>query len=176
MMGRHMRRIRFLKWTGVVLTALLMCVWVLSMRWGIVYSTRTDRTRIFGVGIVRGSSSFDCQEGPLTRPTDHGYWVWGGHAPWNPIIWWPCKRNPFSLPVGGTFYCPLWIPALAVALVTASVVHRHRTRPGHCQQCGYNLRGNVSGICPECGVRHGVRLVRTGEGRPEHTDDSTAFL
>jgi len=23
--------------------------------------------------------------------------------------------------------------------------------PGHCQRCGYNLRGNVSGRCPECG-------------------------
>lgn len=23
--------------------------------------------------------------------------------------------------------------------------------PGHCIQCGYNLTGNVSGTCPECG-------------------------
>ncbi len=22
---------------------------------------------------------------------------------------------------------------------------------GYCQSCGYNLYGNVSGICPECG-------------------------
>ena len=22
---------------------------------------------------------------------------------------------------------------------------------GYCQQCGYNLRGNLSGVCPECG-------------------------
>ena len=22
---------------------------------------------------------------------------------------------------------------------------------GHCQKCGYNLTGNVSGVCPECG-------------------------
>ncbi len=24
---------------------------------------------------------------------------------------------------------------------------------GHCHQCGYNLTGNVSGTCPECGTR-----------------------
>ena len=24
---------------------------------------------------------------------------------------------------------------------------------GHCQQCGYNLTGNVSGRCPECGKK-----------------------
>lgn len=23
---------------------------------------------------------------------------------------------------------------------------------GYCQSCGYNLYGNVSGICPECGT------------------------
>jgi hypothetical protein len=23
----------------------------------------------------------------------------------------------------------------------------------HCRKCGYNLTGNVSGICPECGER-----------------------
>lgn len=22
---------------------------------------------------------------------------------------------------------------------------------GHCRTCGYNLTGNVSGVCPECG-------------------------
>ncbi len=25
--------------------------------------------------------------------------------------------------------------------------------PHCCQHCGYNLTGNVSGICPECGVK-----------------------
>jgi hypothetical protein len=24
---------------------------------------------------------------------------------------------------------------------------------GHCRKCGYNLTGNVSGICPECGEK-----------------------
>lgn len=25
-------------------------------------------------------------------------------------------------------------------------------REGHCRACGYNLTGNVSGVCPECGM------------------------
>ena len=28
--------------------------------------------------------------------------------------------------------------------------HRHIT-PAHCRRCGYDLTGNVSGRCPECG-------------------------
>ncbi len=36
-----------------------------------------------------------------------------------------------------------------------SAAWRRFTRPpsGHCQTCGYNLTGNVSGICPECGSK-----------------------
>lgn len=25
--------------------------------------------------------------------------------------------------------------------------------PGHCWKCGYDLTGNVSGVCPECGTK-----------------------
>jgi hypothetical protein len=28
---------------------------------------------------------------------------------------------------------------------------QRRPRRGHCGECGYNLTGNVSGVCPECG-------------------------
>ncbi len=31
-------------------------------------------------------------------------------------------------------------------------VGRARIGPLSCRSCGYNLTGNVSGICPECGV------------------------
>jgi hypothetical protein len=30
---------------------------------------------------------------------------------------------------------------------------RARRRMNHCADCGYNLTGNTSGICPECGER-----------------------
>ena len=29
--------------------------------------------------------------------------------------------------------------------------YRRRFPAGHCQRCGYDLTGNVSGVCPECG-------------------------
>jgi hypothetical protein len=39
-------------------------------------------------------------------------------------------------------------------LAFAFVPRRLRRRPcqlGHCRRCGYDLTGNVSGVCPECG-------------------------
>ena len=33
----------------------------------------------------------------------------------------------------------------------ASRLDRRRFPAGHCQKCGYDLTGSVSGRCPECG-------------------------
>jgi hypothetical protein len=42
-----------------------------------------------------------------------------------------------------------------VSALAASIWGRHRSKlpiPGRCRGCGYNLTGNVSGVCPECGL------------------------
>ena len=46
---------------------------------------------------------------------------------------------------------PLWFPFLLVAVPTAWSWRRSRYPFGFCQACGYDLTGNVSGRCPECG-------------------------
>lgn len=48
---------------------------------------------------------------------------------------------------------PYWLLLLPIALPTAVLWWRDRRRfpAGHCTRCGYNLTGNVSGRCPECG-------------------------
>jgi hypothetical protein len=34
----------------------------------------------------------------------------------------------------------------------ASVRRLRKKPPNQCIKCGYNLTGNISGICPECGT------------------------
>jgi hypothetical protein len=48
---------------------------------------------------------------------------------------------------------PIWMLLVVIAIPTAFLWVRDRRRfpRGHCQACGYNLTGNVSGVCPECG-------------------------
>ncbi|MCC6360160.1 MAG: hypothetical protein IT450_15555 [Phycisphaerales bacterium] len=66
---------------------------------------------------------------------------------------------------------PLWVIAgvlmawPALALFVAWLKRRMR-RAGLCRSCGYDLTGNVSGACPECG-----RSIDS-EGRREHARHS----
>ena len=51
-----------------------------------------------------------------------------------------------------------WLPFLLCALyptwafARGHVRRRHRRKRGLCLRCGYDLTGNVSGVCSECGV------------------------
>jgi hypothetical protein len=47
----------------------------------------------------------------------------------------------------------LWKFLLPMSILTAWVWYADRSfADGCCRNCGYDLRGNVSGVCPECGV------------------------
>ncbi len=62
-------------------------------------------------------------------------------------------------------YVPIWIVFVAFGLPTALLWYgdrQRRTRPGHCQKCGYDLTKNESGVCPECGVE----IPEAAAGKP----------
>ena len=55
---------------------------------------------------------------------------------------------------------PLWMPLLTIVVPTVILWRRCRRHPeGHRQTCGYNLAGNTSGRCAECG-----QAIPTGTG------------
>jgi hypothetical protein len=53
-----------------------------------------------------------------------------------------------------TVALPCWFLFVLAAIPTGLAwrIDRRRYRTGHCQRCGYNLTGNVSGRCSECGA------------------------
>lgn len=71
------------------------------------------------------------------------------HACWLPRFW------RISTLTGRTCWyalLPLWAVFAAVSVPTAVLWRLDRRPPrGHCQSCGYDLTGNTSGVCPECG-------------------------
>ena len=65
----------------------------------------------------------------------------------------------------------LWKPLALIVLPTALLwlMNKFRFRAANCQQCGYNLKGNVSGNCSECGTPTGTseRTPWSASSRPD---------
>ena len=62
---------------------------------------------------------------------------------------WPLLETDFERKIS----VPFWLPFCTVFAPTVVLFfHTRRYKPGHCQSCGYDLTGNTSGICPECGT------------------------
>lgn len=77
-------------------------------------------------------------------PFDGGFW----RSPW--VRWWfDWNGGAWSAPY---VMVPLWIPLLALLLLTGARWRSLRAVvQGTCSECGYDLTGNESGRCPECG-------------------------
>ena len=128
------RKARF---TGFGLTFVLLTLWLTSMRYSFGYIGSTA-----GIYFQSGSYAVFATNGQFSATG----WGWGlGRSRWRVYWWFAC---PAMIPLR-----PVWMPLLAVLTPTSLLCIRcRRFPPGHCQQCGYNLTGNVSGTCPECGT------------------------
>lgn len=65
----------------------------------------------------------------------------------------------------------LSLGAAAVLWIIERICRKRLSKPGCCPSCGYNLTGNISGVCPECGMPFEIyarsgRNVNTREIRP----------
>ena len=143
---------RCLKWVGAGLFALLSLVYLNSLQFATGYqgsfivafnegcldicprSTRHEFTLAYPTRVTNVA---------LPRFFDHTRLSIG-------VEFWPRVFQNFF----GTFYrIPLWFVMLPLAAGTAVLWYRDRhPPPGRCQRCGYDLTGNVSGKCPECGA------------------------
>ena len=88
-------------------------------------------------------------------------------------FWWETGRINGNLDGNGKLitypYASLIVPywslvaataALPAARLALRIRRRRRTAPGHCPACGYNLTGNTSGVCPECGTIATLEAMR----------------
>lgn len=115
---------------------------------------------------------------------ERGYWLALGHvamndvpeAPYEPFGWslrplgkvkyrkailaYPTAFRLTPPPGDWVYKLPLWVPFVIVGIPTAALWRRDRRFPaGHCQSCGYDLTGNKSGVCPECGCNIGQEIT-----------------
>ena len=153
-MRRPSRLRRIAKWAGIGICTIIAIVWVISGWWNISYVRQPGKIFSITAGglyysevnelfwLVRNHREL-YELAPrlyaLSPRNQHWHWQW---APYDYIV------------VGRSiwFFVGCWPPLLFVALLTALLFWRDHIPSGHCRRCGYNLTGNVSGRCPECGA------------------------
>lgn len=132
---------RYLKWIGLSALLSLMAIWTISLYWSLYYS---------GIGwgcAILEAGQFRAYKGG----TSGAGWIFAKNDP-APALhwWWPSWRYGSSTSMELAF--PVWTAMLMAGLLTL-IAWRHSRRigPGYCKDCSYDLTGNTSGVCPECG-------------------------
>jgi len=152
MIRRDSRAHRILKWVGLVVCVVIAVTWAVSLFWvfgrnnaTIVGTAPNGRALIDldGFGFYRGLF-FVFLKGDYGWGTLQTGWI---------AVRFPLKVSWWFAHVDKGYSLPLWIPFVIVAIPTLILWRWTRFEPGHCQTCGYNLTGNTSGICPECGTK-----------------------
>ena len=162
-MRRRSRTRRILKWVGLAMSGVVVLAWVISRATSIMVDpTKSLRVAIYGGGVryaIWRPGRTDDLVGVVWIQTPpkaekQGWYlceVYGAEATrWLPSVGVsdPALRGT----IVHTAYIPFWMLLALVGLPTAILWYRDRRWPkGRCQSCGYDLTGNVSGICPECG-------------------------
>lgn len=78
---------------------------------------------------------------------------------WTTYLFFGARYN--SLTISLWLLLPLFAAYPLLAFTRGPLRHHHRRRRGLCPQCGYNLTGNESGRCPECGTESPPRPVES---------------
>ncbi len=155
------KRRRILKWTGLLLSVLILSVWVASMFVWASLSVGRFSTWV-EYGRLKWDFSPSTARAPAPLATGQYFDLSGGWHGSRPLAGFPLNtvnqanyamwlraRAPTT---SSEVHC--WIPLLIVALPTGFVYWRDRrpTKPGCCVSCGYNLTGTQHEKCPECGA------------------------
>ena len=152
-MSRCSRIRRIAKWSGVTLFVVLAVAWPVSLRWQLTLTPPVIWSTSVQVSVIAAGISLSFVHGPDVMIFNGSPFVsLDGAAPgWQ--TWWPSLGQTHGQATKIiNAHLPMWLVLLTVASPTAYLFRRdRRPPPGHCQKCGYDLKGNVSGVCPECG-------------------------
>ena len=154
-MARRSKMRRVVKWSGTAAFLLLLGAWLVSgtlviklesstgngvcfvsgwccLRWGVTPDIAEATKKTLGVDQIGG---FEVYERSFAQ------FDWD----WHPIL-----ASRIGVVIPG------WYPVGVAGALMAVLwwLDRRRIPPGHCRKCGYDLTGNVSGVCSECGASH----------------------
>ncbi len=157
---RRLRWRALLKWSGTLACLLILLAAAACLRWRYV-AINVGRNSLVSiqegsVWVGWGGSGWLGHSMPRAVQVGPPYANLGAAADnWSKRgILWPQWRDLRPWGIGVDIRVPLWIPVVLLGAPTAWLWWRDRRRvpAGCCAACGYDLTGNVSGRCPECGA------------------------
>ena len=140
---------------------------VASYRIGAFLATRPTRHLYFDVELCRSWLCVEVLTSSDATVLDNwrsgsGFWAlealrgytfrWYGDPIWHngkPVPGTSQSRQCLSLHLGSMLFATY----PTIAFIRGPLRRWRRRRRGECLTCGYNLTGNVSGVCPECGTQ-----------------------
>ena len=133
---------RILKWAGLILCVSLAVGWIVSIRFLIRYDSKSVEFMVYS-----GCVQFTTPNLLKTRG-----WAIRRKSFNELLLWGEVSNITAAGRVVRSVRIPLWIPFVPAVVVTVLLWRRmHLSATARCQNCGYNLPGNTSGVCPECG-------------------------
>lgn len=152
-MARSPKWRRRLKWGGFTLCLLVLLTWGASLflTWGYFVANpgryMIDVNLNGGVLLAHWWDDYDSPLRLLVFPRESAFDI---RREFSPPSW------RLELETGSKGYVgiglPLWVVFVVVVIPTAFLFWRDcRIPAGYCENCGYDLTGNTSGVCPECG-------------------------
>ena len=138
------------KWGGVTLCVMLFALWLVS-RWYFL-GLFSDLRPATGI-VARNGTLLIGQWPEFVIPHRKVYVEIGAKCGMSST--WHWREVGWSSTLAFSVYFPIWLPLTLIALPTGYLFwsdHRRRMRVGCCEQCGYDLTGNTTGRCPECGA------------------------
>ena len=164
-MTRPSRARRILKWTGASLSLIVFLSAWATAHWysGLLCAYPYVE---FGDGVLSVEWHSPLIQGVAFTPSvevERSTGTWGLRLPevrvrevhWTLTVDQALGKSPIPPRTRSyQFVIPLWIPSILSLCLCGLLWHRDRgwRRPGCCLRCGYDLTGNTSGVCSECGL------------------------
>ncbi len=165
------------KWTSIVVWGLLVIAFCVSSFRGVFWISKSGE---YSFELMLGAAIFSSRD--VSAPSAYPAGTRGWHCativnrpPLFAYAWLPRCRVSYA---ATRLVLPLWLLFVLSAIPTSvdwlrCRVERRRTPPGHCESCKYDLTGNTSGICPECGTPIPDELrKKLANNEPEPTTDN----
>ena len=136
---------------GIATSVAIVMLWGISGYWTLVvynhryfYLEAGGGTLELEINLIGHEQNLDSELEFMALPDRNGHYD---------LVWWFWWLEVYSTDI--TVLCPFWFLLLLVSVPTCVLywgTRRGRALAGHCSKCGYDLRGNVSDRCPECGA------------------------